>query len=75
MAWEDHSTDELGFKIERKDGSKGMYKEIATVGPNVTSYTDTGLSGGITYYYRVRSYNSAGLSDYSEEIRVKISAK
>lgn len=29
---------------------------------NVTSVSVTGLSGGTTYYYRVRAYNSSGLS-------------
>jgi hypothetical protein len=74
LTWEDHSSDELGFKIERKKGVEGTYHEIATVGPNVTTYTDTGLSKATTYYYRVRAYNSNGHSAYSEEIRVKTSA-
>ncbi len=73
LTWEDHSSDELGFKIERKTESKGTYREIATVGPNTTTYIDTGLSHATTYYYRVRAYNSNGHSTYSEEIRVKTS--
>ena len=75
LTWEDHSSNELGFKIERKTESKGTYHEIATVGPNTTTYTDTGLSGGTTYYYRVRAYNADGQSPYSEEIRVKTSTR
>ena len=75
LTWEDNSTNELNFKIERKTGSKGIYEEIATVGPNVTSYTDTGLSPSTTYYYRVRAYNSAGHSAYSNEVNFRTSAK
>jgi hypothetical protein len=73
LTWEDHSADELGFKIERKAGSGDVYREIATVGENVTSFTDTGLRPGMTYYYRVRAYNSIGHSAYTEPIRVKTS--
>ena len=69
LSWQDTSSNELGFKIERKTGPGGTYRQIATVGPNITSYTDTGLGKGTTYYYRVRAYNSSGHSPYSPEIR------
>ncbi len=67
LAWIDNSTNETGFKIERKTGSGGTYAQIATVGANVTSYSNTGLSASTTYYYRVRSYNASGDSAYSNE--------
>ncbi len=66
LTWQDNSSDETGFKIERKTGS-GSYSQIATVGAGVTSYSNTILSAGTTYYYRVRAYSAAGNSDYSNE--------
>jgi transcriptional regulator CtsR len=66
LTWQDNSSDETGFKIERKTGS-GSYSQIATVGANVTSYSNSGLSASTTYYYRVRAYSAAGNSDYSNE--------
>ncbi len=67
LSWTDNSNDETGFKIERKTGASGTYSQIATVGANVTTYSDTGLTSNTTYYYRVRAYNAAGESGYSNE--------
>ena len=66
LTWTDNSTNEAGFKIERKTGA-GTYNEIDQVGANVTSYSDTDLSASTIYTYRVRSYNTGGNSSYSNE--------
>jgi transcriptional regulator CtsR/regulation of enolase protein 1 (concanavalin A-like superfamily) len=67
LSWGDNAPNETGFKIERKTGAGGTYAEITTVGANVTSYNDTGLSDTTTYYYRVRATNAIGDSSYSNE--------
>jgi hypothetical protein len=67
VAWTDNSNNEDGFKIERKLGTTGTFSQIATVGVNVTSYTDTNLTDGATYCYRLAAFNSAGTSAYSTE--------
>ena len=72
LIWEDYSSDELGFEIERKKGRTGSFLKIESVGPDVTRYIDTGLEKGMIYYYRVRTHHSYGYSDYSEETRVRI---
>lgn len=64
IGWDDQSTNESGFKIERSvDGN--TFVEIATVEASVTSYIDHNLSPSTTYWYRVRAYNSTATSDYS----------
>ena len=59
LSWTDNSSDEQAFDIESCKGTGcSNFAVIATVGPNVTTYTNTGLSGNTTYTYRVRSYNT-----------------
>ncbi len=69
LTWTDNSNDETGFRIERAAG-RGTYSQIATVGPGVTSYDDTGLTAKTKYSYRVRAYNLAGNSAYSNVANV-----
>jgi PKD repeat protein len=64
LQWADNAGNETEFKLERStDGIS--FSEIATLGANVTSYSDTGLNGTTTYYYRVRASNASGNSAYS----------
>ena len=67
LTWQDNSTNEIGFKIERKTGVGGTYSQIVIANANMTSYSNTGLTASTTYYYRIRAYNSAGNSSYSNE--------
>jgi formylglycine-generating enzyme required for sulfatase activity/transcriptional regulator CtsR len=67
LAWTDNSTNETGFKLERKTGSGGTYTQIATPTTNSTTYNDTGLSASTTYYYRIRATNGIGDSGNATE--------
>jgi predicted phage tail protein len=67
LSWTDNATNEDGFKIERCKGSTCTnFTQIATVGADVSSYTNTGLARRTTYRYRVRAYNASGNSSYSD---------
>jgi subtilisin family serine protease len=66
LKWTDNSNKEKGFKIERRTDT-APYSEIATIGPNVTSYSDMGLSRKTRYYYRIRAFNDQTNSVYSNE--------
>jgi hypothetical protein len=73
LTWKDNATNELGFHIEQApdvSGVSGTFTEIATVGPNITAYTATGLTGNTKFWYRVRSYNSVGSSAYATKVSV-----
>ena len=71
LQWIDNSTNEDGFKIERKD-STGVYLLIAIIDKNIAIYLDSNLAPNRTYTYRVYSYNTIGNSiNYSNEITLK----
>src|SRR5262249_54821528 len=67
LAWTDNSSSESGFKIERSPVDNSNYTQVATVGANITSYSDTGLNEATKYYYRVRAYNAVATSGYPDE--------
>jgi uncharacterized protein len=66
LSWSDNSNNETGFRIERRIGW-GAWSQIATVGPNVTRFSSTGLASRTLYGYRVRAYNGIGTSPYSND--------
>lgn len=72
LSWRDNSSDESGFRIERCTGSGCTnFTQIASVGADVTSTPNTGLARNTVYSYRVRAYNAAGNSAYSNTVSVR----
>lgn len=70
LSWKDNSTNELGFKIERKTGTS-TYSVINTTNSNIITINDTNLIPSTTYTYRISSYNNIGNSlTYSNEISI-----
>lgn len=61
LSWTDNSTNETGFKIERKTGT-GTYAVVSTTGANITTYNNIGLMPNTVYTYRVCSNNASGNS-------------
>ena len=64
LSWTDNSSDETLFSIER-DGI-----EIATVAADEVTYSDTGLTEGTTYHYRIRALRDTTYSLRSNEVTV-----
>ncbi len=64
LTWTDNSNNEDGFRIERSTDNIN-FSVIDSVGPNVTTYSDTTVSENTTYYYRVIAWNEYGDSAYS----------
>jgi hypothetical protein len=60
---------ETGYKVEKLVNR--VWKQIATTGADVTTFTDTGLSSNKSLSYRVRAYNAAGNSAYSPTLNAR----
>lgn len=67
LTWIDNSSSEANFIIARSTTSGGPYTDIATVGANVTAYSNSGLTANTTYYYVVRASNAGGSSANSAQ--------
>jgi hypothetical protein len=67
LFWQDNSSNEYGFQIERSVGGISPYVQIATVGTGEVSYNDNTVDPLTEYYYQVRAYNyvAGGNSSYS----------
>jgi hypothetical protein len=64
LQWTDNSGNEDGFEVWRTRGG-GQHTLVVRTGPNVTSYSDTGVEPGTTYFYGVVAFNAAGTSSPS----------
>lgn len=63
LSFKDVATNETRYTIERSgDESFAKSSVVATVGMNATTATDTIVTGGATYYYRVKAQNFEGES-------------
>jgi hypothetical protein len=55
------------YNVKRSATLSGYFATIATVSGN-TSYTNTGLTNGLTYYYKVAAVGSSGASSDSAAV-------
>ena len=67
--WEDRSNNEDSFELI--DFSDGTIRVIAVIEANKQSYIETGLTPETSYYRYIRSKNTRGVSDLSEEAFAK----
>ena len=70
LSWKDNASNEDGYEIEGSLNNKD-WDLIAGTSANARTFTVTGLNSRTTYYYRVRAYNAAGKSAYSNTASAK----
>jgi hypothetical protein len=66
LSWTDNASNETGFRVERSLNESSGFSDVSgNLAADTTSYNDTGLQAGVTYYYRVYAFNSDGDSDFA----------
>lgn len=70
LTWTDNANNESGYQIERSTNGS-TFAQIATTGPDVNTFSSTGLSANKKYFFRVRAFNAAGSSVYSNTVTAK----
>lgn len=73
LHWNDPGVGEDGFHIYRDPAGYHVWHPptlLTTVGPNVTSFSDSSVSCGSGYIYRVSAFNASGESPYSASASV-----
>jgi subtilisin family serine protease len=67
LKWSDNATGETGYSIERStDGTN--FTVIRTLPANTKSFTDSAVTPGATYTYRVRAFNDISSSFLSNTV-------
>ena len=78
LQWQDNSSDETGFKIERSPDGVTGWALIATVGAGVTTLTVTqnihGVDPAVENHFRVYAYNGDGNSGYTNIVQTQCGA-
>jgi glucose/arabinose dehydrogenase len=72
LNWFDNSTNETGFRIERRTGA-AAFATIGTVNANIAAFSDTTAALGVTYDYRVVAFNTNGDAPVSNTVTLSTS--
>jgi fibronectin type 3 domain-containing protein len=68
LAWTDTATNATGYRVERSADQSNWTVLTASLPSTATTYNDSGVTPGTTYYYRVAAINGSTLSPYSQVI-------
>jgi len=68
LAWTGDGTSDI--EVERSSDGGTNYTKVADVTGGASTYTDSSVQSGTTYYYRVRAGNTAATSAYSSSVSI-----
>jgi hypothetical protein len=67
ISWSDSAQYVTQYSLERRIGYNGSFVVIQTLSSGYFNTNDSNVDTNVTYYYRIRSRNEMGYSDYSNE--------
>jgi hypothetical protein len=67
LSWADNAADETGYELERSTDGGLNWSQAAALPADAQGWTDTALTAGTYYLYRVRAQGVGGASGYSNE--------
>jgi hypothetical protein len=71
LSWDESSTNETGFVVERAtilNGQQGAWHVVGGTEGNTTTWTDPNIATGTSYVYRVDALNALGVSAPSASV-------
>ena len=72
LTWKDNSIFDIETLIERS-GTNKRFKQVGIVGENIITFSDSTVSKGQIYFYRIRSHTIDGyFSEYTVEVEIKL---
>jgi fibronectin type III domain protein len=73
LKWKASASPVVGYYVYRSDKSQGPYIKLNSTPAPMTSYTDTTVQGGHTYFYKVTAVDTQGReSMFSAQIRAVV---
>lgn len=60
LTWNDNSTNETGFRVQRRNSGTSAWSTLVTTTANTTTYEDTTVTAGNAYEYRIVATNATG---------------
>ncbi len=70
LVWQDNSTSEDGFQIERRGGASAEFAPLSVVPANISRFTDAAALPNTVYAYRVYAFNLTGRSANSPDTQI-----
>jgi uncharacterized protein (TIGR02145 family) len=70
ITWEDNSTNESGFELERSVGTESGFEPLAELPAESTSFVDASVTFGTDYFYRIRVKKAGTTTPFTKSVKL-----